>query len=297
MIKNENTVKFFLSQLPLPAAYFNPAGEVVFLNSAFTKLLGYTTIDIPTVECHWKHFFPDAAYREKVQKKWVHMLDESSKTGLPIQPMLLDIVAKSGEIKKLEVHSLQLGKLAVTMWIDFTAQIQAEQELDKLAHFDFLTGLPNRTLFFERYEIARCLSRRYDQKLAILFIDLDGFKVINDTLGHDAGDIVLKEVANRLLKSIREIDTVARFGGDEFALLVNDVKNEKNAALIADKILVILSEPFIINGDKYNISASIGITISSEDISSDINSMIKQSDIAMYAVKQSGKNNYLFFSP
>lgn len=127
---NNNEIIDFVLQLPLPAAHFNPSGEVVCLNSAFTKLLGYTIAEISTVEAHWQFFFPDVAYREKVQRDWVAMLEESQKTGLPIQPMLLDIVALNGEVKKLEVHSLQVGSLAITMWIDFTELIKHENELN-----------------------------------------------------------------------------------------------------------------------------------------------------------------------
>ncbi|MFH2140284.1 MAG: ATP-binding protein [Pseudomonadota bacterium] len=126
---NKNEIIDFILQLPLPAAHFEASGKVVCLNSAFTKLLGYTAADIPTVEAHWPLFFPDVAYREKVQKDWVTMLEESAKTGIPIQPMLLDIVAKNGEVKKLEVHSLQVGNLAITMHIDFTERLKNENEL------------------------------------------------------------------------------------------------------------------------------------------------------------------------
>ena len=131
---NVNEAGEFLSQLPLPAAHFNPSGEVVFLNSAFTKLLGYKKSDIPTVEAHWPIFFPDVAYREKVQMDWSTMLEKSAKLGEPIQPMLLDIVAKNGEVKKLEVHSLQVGTFAITIWIDFTEKMKAQEALEKMAH-------------------------------------------------------------------------------------------------------------------------------------------------------------------
>ena len=291
---NIDEVSELLSQLPLPTAHFNPVGEVVFLNSAFTKLLGYKKVDIPTVEAHWSIFFPNVVYRKQVQREWVEMLEASAESGMPIEPMLLDIVAKNGEIKKLEVHSLQVGAFPVTMWVDFTEKVKAEEALDKLAHFDFLTGLPNRVLFFERLDYAIALSKRLDQKLAILFLDLDGFKIINDKLGHVAGDALLKAVATRLLKSIRKIDTVARFGGDEFAVILSYVEDEKTTVSVANKILAILSKPFIIDGEKCQISASIGISIPSEN-ETDIHAIIKQADTAMYAVKNSGKNGFRFY--
>lgn len=291
---NIDEVSEFLNQVPLPAAHFNPAGDVVFLNSAFTKLLGYTKLDIPTVEAHWSFFFPNVTYREQVQREWGEMLEASAESGVPIEPMLLDIVAKNGDVKKLEVHSLQVGELAVTMWVDLTEKMRTEAMLDKMAHFDFLTGLPNRALFFERLDYALALCKRLDQKLAVLFLDLDGFKAVNDMLGHNAGDTLLKCVATRLLNSIRKVDTVARFGGDEFALLLCDVENETNTASAADKILAKLSEPFIIDGEKCAISASIGISMLCEN-DTDMHCIIEQADTAMYAAKNSGKNGYRFY--
>ena len=167
-------------------------------------------------------------------------------------------------------------------------------ELQKMVHFDVVTGLPNRTLFFDRFKNALAQAKRHDQKLAILFLDLDGFKSVNDTFGHVAGDTVLKEVATRLPKAIREVDAVARFGGDEFVLLLNNVKNEKNTALVADKIMAALSEPFIIDGETCKIGASIGISIFPDD-DVDMDSLISQADTAMYTAKNGGKNNYRFF--
>ncbi len=177
---------------------------------------------------------------------------------------------------------------------DLSERKKNEAAIKKLAHFDVVTGLPNRILFFDRFDNALAQAKRHSQKLAILFIDLDGFKNINDTLGHITGDTLLKKVATRLLKSIREVDTVARFGGDEFVVLLTDVKNEKNIALVADKILARLSEPFIIDVESCKISASIGVSMYPND-HTEKDSLISQADIAMYAAKNGGKNNYRFF--
>ena len=196
---------------------------------------------------------------------------------------------------KIVGSSSVIGGLEATLiWQMVTQLKDARDELQKIAHFDVVTGIPNRTLFFDSFENALALAKRHDQKLAVLFLDLDGFKSVNDTLGHVAGDTVLKEVAARLLKAIREVDVVARFGGDEFALLLNDVKNEKNVALVAGKIITALSEPFIIDGETCKIGASIGISIFPDD-NVDMDSLISQADLAMYAAKNGGKNNYRFF--
>ncbi|MCF7971067.1 MAG: diguanylate cyclase [Methylococcaceae bacterium] len=368
----------FLSQLPLPAAHFNPSGEVVFLNREFTKLLGYTKEDIPTTQAHWSLFFPDDAYREKVQKDWSTMLEKSAKSGAPIQPMLLDIVAKNGEVKKLEVHSLQVGALAVTMLVDFTAKVKAEEalriaavafdseavmfitdsdgvivrvnkaftrltgyssedvlgqtlamlkserqgkefyqrlwsvlqekgswqgevwtkhkngsiyvelltltavvspdrivrnyvatfsditrsketqaEIHRLAYYDALTQLPNRCLLQERLGQVLTSTKRSKLYGALLFIDLDKFKMLNDTRGHDVGDMLLQQVAKRLISCLREGDTVARLGGDEFVVMLqglnaNQIEAVAQAEVTGEKILATLNQPYLLAGYEHH---------------------------------------------
>jgi len=177
---------------------------------------------------------------------------------------------------------------------DISERKKNEEEIKRLAHFDALTGLANRTLFFDRVKHALAQAKRNNDKLAILFLDLDGFKGVNDTLGHVAGDLLLKEVAVRLLKSVREGDTVARFGGDEFAFVLSDVKNRENVAAIAEKMITLLSQPYMINGKQCEIGGSIGASIFPDD-HLDMDSLIHQADTAMYAVKNGGKNHCLFY--
>jgi len=196
--------------------------------------------------------------------------------------------------KSLDQGSVISGLQARLIWQMVTRLKDAGDELKKLAHYDVVTNLPNRTLFFERLRSGIAQAKRYDQKLAILFLDLDGFKSVNDTLGHAAGDALLTAVATRLLKVMREVDTVARFGGDEFVFILNDVKNRENIALVTNKILSSISEPFIIGSEVCALGGSIGISIF-PDNHVDADSLVSQADTAMYAVKSSGKSNYRFF--
>jgi len=186
------------------------------------------------------------------------------------------------------------GLEARLIWEMVTQLKQAHDEVKKLAHYDSVTKLPNRRLFFDRLEKSISQAKRYKHKLAVLFLDLDGFKSVNDALGHTAGDKLLKKAGARMLKMIRATDTVARFGGDEFTFCLNDVKNRENVALVADKILTGLSKPFMINGETCQIGGSIGISIFPDD-HVEIETLTKQADAAMYAVKRSGKNSYRFF--
>ncbi|MCP4266685.1 MAG: EAL domain-containing protein [Candidatus Brocadiaceae bacterium] len=175
-----------------------------------------------------------------------------------------------------------------------TVKEQAEQ-LEEKAFFDALTKLPNRSLFFDRLDLSIEQSKRNNEELAIVFLDLDRFKYINDTLGHAVGDQLLQDVAKRLSDCARKSDTVARLGGDEFTLILPDISESRGAAIVAQKILNSLSQPFNLLNGEYTIGASIGISLyPSNGVNSE--ELVKNADIAMYQAKQNGKNNYQFFT-
>ncbi len=177
------------------------------------------------------------------------------------------------------------------VFTDITQRKLVEEHLKKMAHYDVLTGLPNRTLFNDRLEHAIAESIRDHGKLALLFIDLDRFKPINDTLGHDIGDIVLTEIADRIKRCVRGSDTVARLGGDEFAVILEDLTNEHDAVAVAAKILEAIGRPLYPQGHECSVGASIGISIYPEH-GLTAHDLLKNADIAMYAVKESGRNGY-----
>ena len=177
----------------------------------------------------------------------------------------------------------------------FMARRQAEERVHHLAHYDELTGLPNRSMFSQRLGHALAQARRSDKPLAVLFIDLDRFKNINDTLGHEAGDRVLEEVAQRLQGCLREGDTIGRLGGDEFVVLIDELPEPMHVAAVAQKILAAVVKPVIVGAQEFNITASIGISTYPED-SEDMQGLLKNADIAMYRAKEQGKNNYQFYS-
>jgi diguanylate cyclase (GGDEF)-like protein len=170
----------------------------------------------------------------------------------------------------------------------------AKVRLDHLAHHDILTDLPNRTLLHDRIVQAIELAHRQSKKMALLFMDLDRFKYINDSLGHAIGDQLLKVVARCLMNCVRQSDTVSRLGGDEFILLLPIIEHAEDAALAAEKILTTLEKPHHVDGHDLHISASIGISIYPDD-GHDAETLIKSADTAMYCAKESGRNNYNFF--
>ncbi|NQV21408.1 MAG: EAL domain-containing protein, partial [Rhodospirillales bacterium] len=179
---------------------------------------------------------------------------------------------------------------------DITDRKVAEEKVYRQAKYDSLTGLPNRALFGERlsYELVR--AKRSGKPLGVMFIDLDRFKWVNDTMGHSAGDELLKEVSRRLTTTFREADTVARLGGDEFTVLLPEIRRASDTELAARKILSALAEPFHIDGRELFISGSVGITVAPMD-GDDIGTLMRNADNAMYRAKEAGRNGFAFFEP
>ncbi|MEI7867916.1 MAG: EAL domain-containing protein [Candidatus Methylumidiphilus sp.] len=180
--------------------------------------------------------------------------------------------------------------------LDITEKKQSEAIILQQANFDPLTGLPNRRMFIDRLRQAIQKSHRADNKLALMFLDLDHFKDINDTLGHDIGDELLKETTQRLQTCIRETDTLARPGGDEFTLVMDELDDPKSVDRVAQCILHCMSEPFQLKGEHCYVSFSIGIALYPDD-ATDLDGLLKKADQAMYAAKQQGRNRFCYFTP
>jgi diguanylate cyclase (GGDEF)-like protein/PAS domain S-box-containing protein len=179
---------------------------------------------------------------------------------------------------------------------DVTQQHRAEETIRHRAYHDDLTGLPNRMLFRDRFAQALGHARRHKQTLAMLFMDLDRFKTINDTLGHAVGDKLLQHVAHRLITLTRAGDTLARLGGDEFMLLVSSIRQIEDASTVADHILNALKQPFRVDGHELHLTASVGISVFPFD-GDDADTLVKHADIALYRAKERGRNNYEVYTP
>lgn len=169
------------------------------------------------------------------------------------------------------------------------------RELQELAHCDMLTRLPNRSLCMDRLAQGIEMAKRYRHNLAILFLDLDNFKEVNDTYGHDAGDLLLKETAGRLLACVRKADTAARLGGDEFIVILSRIENAKEATAVSERIITALSLPFRIGDHECSVGASIGIGIFPADADC-ADDLLKNADRAMYAAKENGRNRFCHYS-
>jgi len=184
----------------------------------------------------------------------------------------------------------------VCIFTDITAQKTAENELRYLANYDHLTDLPNRSLLLERIKHAMASSQRASHSMALFFIDLDRFKQINDTLGHDCGDLLLQEVTARLKLVLRVDDTVARLGGDEFVILLETFKGNSQLGKVAQKIIDVIGQPVELHGSQVSVGASIGIALYPEDARNS-DELLKNADVAMYHAKQIGRNTFQFFTP
>jgi diguanylate cyclase (GGDEF)-like protein len=186
-------------------------------------------------------------------------------------------------------------RLAESQRRESVANIAHAERVEYLAYHDKLTALANRSLFSRLLDQSIHQARRYERKFALLFLDLDRFKQINDTLGHEAGDQVLQEVARKLRTCLRDSDTVARLGGDEFVVLLPELAEVKFAATVAQKILSAVARPFRLVGNEFSVTVSIGISTFPDD-GQDEQTLMKNADIAMYQAKAEGKNNFQFYS-
>lgn len=240
---------------------------------------------------------------QKKMRQWIRAcLDGKGPERLELRLPMTD-----GNLRVLQVRGkLQAAAEGTPRHIigtvqDITERKKLEQEIYNLAFYDVLTRLPNRRLFLDRFSAALSASERHNNYGAILFIDMDNFKILNDNFGHDYGDLLLKEVGVRIKKCVREMDTVARYGGDEFVVLIEDISQDENDAtrkvvLVAEKIREALAHPYKLKHHKHQSTPSIGISLFHGNGES-IDTLLMQADIAMYQAKSSGRNAVRFYQP
>lgn len=268
--------------------------HILSVNQAFTEITGYAADEIVGQKSSF--LYPcgeDAATFASLlrnifsQGYWQGEIWGKRKNG-EIFPEWLTISAATDKDGKITHY--------ISLFSDITEQKREASRMEYLAHHDSLTGLPNRLLFNERLSAAIALAHRHNNTLGVLYIDLDGFKQINDTMGHGHGDHLLQQVAVRLTQCIRESDAVARIGGDEFVVLLNELSSQRSAQEVATKILHLLDSPFYLPGHKAHISASIGIALF-PDHGTDNTSLLEKADAAMYQAKFSPRHNFRISLP
>lgn len=272
----------------------NALGRILWINNSFTRLTGYSSDEAigetPALLNSGKQ--DEDYYRRLWQtirqgKTWINETVERHKSGklFTVQQTITPIKNDDGVVSHF-----------VSVIEDITVQKEAAERIQYMAHYDALTALPNRALFQDRLHQILAQSKRNGQTSALLFLDLDRFKAVNDTLGHHVGDLLLQAVADRLKACVRETDTVSRLAGDEFTVLLPNVHGREDAILIAEKITAALAAPFNLEGHEVTIGSSTGIAFYPADADSD-EALIKCADHAMYAAKEQGRGTFRFYEP
>uniref|UniRef100_A0ABX1PQG1 EAL domain-containing protein n=2 Tax=Aromatoleum anaerobium TaxID=182180 RepID=A0ABX1PQG1_9RHOO len=269
-------------------------GLITSVNPAFCTITGYLAAEVIgrkssmfKPERHEATFF-DAMWTSIVESgSWAGEVGSRRKDG-GTYPQWITVTAVRDTDGKVAEY--------VTLFSDITERKQQEVAMWRQANFDPLTGLANRSLLQDRLGHALAHARRHACKVGLLFLDLDGFKWINDSLGHEVGDELLVDVARRLNTCVRDEDTVARLGGDEFTVVVHDLADPADLGAIADKLVAVLREPFALRGARHHISGSVGITVFPDD-GNDVQTLLRNADIAMYKAKQAGKNRAQPYAP
>lgn len=266
--------------------------RIVYVNRSFTKVTGYALKEVSGKTPRILHSGrQSAAFYARMWKclkksgRWQGEIWNRRKNG-EIYPEWESITAIRNNTGNVENY--------LAIFSDITLRKREERELYDLATHDALTGLPNRFHFSERFRHAMVRAKRAGHLVGLLYLDLDRFKPVNDSLGHKCGDKLLRTVAKRLKRSVREEDTIARLGGDEFAVILEHLTRPRDAAATAKKILHALSRPFVLDGNKATIAASIGISVFPFD-GNDVETLVKRADGAMYRAKTERRNDYRFF--
>jgi diguanylate cyclase (GGDEF)-like protein/PAS domain S-box-containing protein len=306
---NESEVRYHsaLSALSEGVIIQGEKGEIIDANYSATSILGLSIDQLKgctSIDSRWQAVHEDGS-------PWpgeTHPAMVTLETGRAISNVIMGISRPDGSLAWISINSapilapdMEMPHAVVTSFVDITHAKMSEAKINELAFFDQLTGLPNRTLLLDRLKQAMTIGSRSGNFGALLFIDLDNFKELNDTLGHEVGDLLLKQVAQRLKLCVREGDTVARLGGDEFVVILGNLgMEEDNAAAgtetAAEKILATLNQIYRFGGSAHHSTASIGATLFNGHPVS-IDTLMKQADLTMYKAKEAGRNTVCFFDP
>jgi diguanylate cyclase (GGDEF)-like protein/PAS domain S-box-containing protein len=274
-------------------------GKVTYLNPVAERMTGWSSSEA------LGHTFPEVfriingETRQPVANPMESAVRQNATVGLPVNSVLVrrDGLESAIEDSTAPIHD-QGGQImgSVMVFRDVSKARATELKLSHLSQHDSLTGLPNRLLLNDRLHHAIALARRHSNKVAVLFVDVDRFKQINDSLGHAIGDKVLQAVGKRLVAAVRGSDTVSRRGGDEFVIVLSEVRHSRNAEQHAEKIHAVMSPPHAVLQHELRVSVSIGISVFPDD-GQDAETLIQCADAAMYHAKESGRNNYKVFKP
>ena len=276
-----------LAEATTEGIVFHNHGVVTDANEAIQRMLGYSLEEV--VGRRILDFVPEM---------WRQTVGDYMAGGLE-EPYEAAVTHRRGHVIPVEVVGKTLpfagGSYRLAVLRDISARKAAQERIEFMALHDNLTQLPNRLYLMERLDSILAMARRRQATVATLFLDLDNFKLVNDSLGHHAGDLLLREVAHRLKQAVREADVVARLGGDEFLIVLTDIVNHDDAGVVAANLIEAISAPVLIDEQMMSVSPSIGISVFPDDGLS-ASELIRRADAAMYRAKNCGRNNYQFFA-
>jgi len=294
--ENERRLREYLEFSPVPLGIFEAASQrILFLNRSFQVLFGYTQADIPDLAAWFQMAYPDPANRDKARKSWHELLEQSKLAGADSPQYETRIACKDGSERSVEVVAAPPDEHLLVAFHDITQKRRDKEVIWRQAHYDTLTELPNRRLFVDRLQEGIRQSRSEGLDLALLLIDLDRFKEVNDTLGHDVGDLLLVNAARRIVSCVGEGDTVARLGGDEFTVVLPKIAKPAQIESVARAIVNSMAEPFQLDHEQVFVSASIGITCCPGD-GEDVKTLLKNADQALFETKGLGRNGFSYFT-
>ncbi|MDH5516817.1 MAG: EAL domain-containing protein [Gammaproteobacteria bacterium] len=296
LYQNEEKIRAITENLSDIIITINSRGIIEFANAAVTKCFGYRADEI--IGKNVSMLMPES-YAKKHNSYIQHYIKTNSSGIIGTSGRELLGLHKDGNTFPIDLSVTETNiaghKIFIGTIRDISERIDAQKKLEYLAHHDVLTTLPNRHSFLQHIDHALAHAKRQQLLIAVMFLDLDRFKVINDTLGHDIGDKLLQEIAQRLKNCIRASDVIARISGDEFTILLNDLSKLDDIAQIANKVINELAQPFIHAGHELFTSASIGISVYPDDVKT-TSGMMRHADIAMYRAKSEGGNQFCFYS-
>ncbi|MGA0583115.1 MAG: bifunctional diguanylate cyclase/phosphodiesterase [Castellaniella sp.] len=300
--ERERHLRSILDHLPVGVCLVRQDERITFRNQQFVRIFGYTEQDVPDVRTWWTKICPDPEVRERATRHWAQRCDAARQSGEGvIAAGEYRILCGDGVHRTVEVAGVLLGEDYLLTLEDLTSRRAAEEEINYLAFYDSLTGLPNRRLLLDRLQQTMAATSRHQRSGALLMLDLDHFKTLNETRGHDSGDLVLRQVAERLRACLSDSQTVARHGDDEFVVVLEDLgaSPEEAAALaeeIGQRILTLLSEPYQLGAEHYHATVSMGAAVF-HGLEQGVDEHLKRADLAMYQAKAAGRNTLRFYDP
>lgn len=292
--KSRQQMRDLVENMPVILHAYDTEGRVLAWNRHAEGVSGFSRDEVMGNNAVLRQMFPDEKY-------CTQLLQECRSGGASYRHRIRPLLSKQGYEHQVAWYNIS-QQVPISGWanwgigLDMTEQVVAQQELEHMATHDELTGLPNRTLLRDRLKQALVDVQRNQRRGALLQLDLDHFKMVNDSHGHPAGDQLLREVGSRLSSSLKSTDTLARLGGDEFVVLLERIGRPDEAAMVAERLLnALLNKPFVLFGNEIRVRTSIGITVFPDD-DMRLDELMKNVDLALYAAKQRGRNGYHFYS-